>query len=339
MTKARDRWVDIVKIYACILVVLGHLFQSFVSSGILPHTHLYGWFNQSIYYFHVPLFFICSGFLYQKYSIVRTPKQWGELVSRKLLALGVPYLVFSVATWLLKIIFSDQVNMKANGLIETLFLKPLSPYWYLYALFLLFVFSFSIKNKKDLTVMVSVSAAMKMISFFWVSDIVAVRYILENHIWFVLGIVLSYCDISEKINRIKSIYLILSGAAFVALSVAVYKYAIGSKPVAFAMGCIACFATISLAIKFEKDNKFVAFAAKYTMPVFLMHTIFAAGLRSVIFKLGVTDGIIHMIAGIAISFAGPVLAAMIMSKSSALEFFLYPNKILRKRRNKNVKKA
>ena len=38
--------------------------------NILPENNLYGWFNTMIYYFHVPLFFICSGYLYQKYSRV-----------------------------------------------------------------------------------------------------------------------------------------------------------------------------------------------------------------------------------------------------------------------------
>ena len=66
----RIRWVDYVKVVACILVVLGHFFQSMTKSNILPANDLYQWFNTTIYYFHVPLFFICSGFLYQKYSNV-----------------------------------------------------------------------------------------------------------------------------------------------------------------------------------------------------------------------------------------------------------------------------
>jgi hypothetical protein len=54
----REVWVDNVKIIACILVVLGHFFQSMTKALILPETDLYMWFNQTIYYFHVPLFFV-----------------------------------------------------------------------------------------------------------------------------------------------------------------------------------------------------------------------------------------------------------------------------------------
>ena len=62
--------MDDVKVIACILVVVGHFFQSMVKASILPDSGLYEWFITTVYYFHVPLFFICSGYLYQKYSKV-----------------------------------------------------------------------------------------------------------------------------------------------------------------------------------------------------------------------------------------------------------------------------
>ena len=68
--KTREKWVDDIKVIACILVVLGHFFQSMTKASIMPENDLYKWFNTTIYYFHVPLFFICSGYLYQKYSKV-----------------------------------------------------------------------------------------------------------------------------------------------------------------------------------------------------------------------------------------------------------------------------
>lgn len=54
----RETWVDNVKVIACILVVLGHFFQGITNENILPRNDLFQWFNQTIYYFHVPLFFL-----------------------------------------------------------------------------------------------------------------------------------------------------------------------------------------------------------------------------------------------------------------------------------------
>ena len=137
--KTREKWVDDVKVIACILVVLGHFFQSMTKANILPENDLYRWFNTTIYYFHVPLFFICSGYLYQKYSKVNSLGRWRRNVAKKMLALGVPYATFTTATWVLKKVFSSSVNDQIGGLGDTLFLHPTAPYWYLYALFFIFL--------------------------------------------------------------------------------------------------------------------------------------------------------------------------------------------------------
>ena len=81
--RIREKWVDDVKVIACILVVLGHFFQSMTKASILPENDLYQWFNITIYYFHMPLFFICSGYLYQKYSKVSGVGGWCKNVAKK----------------------------------------------------------------------------------------------------------------------------------------------------------------------------------------------------------------------------------------------------------------
>jgi fucose 4-O-acetylase-like acetyltransferase len=115
----REIWVDNVKVFACILVVLGHFFQSMVESSILPATGVFMWFEKTIYTFHVPLFFICSGYLYQRYSRVDSLRAWRDNILKKLLTLGVPYFTFSTVTWGLKTVFSSTVNTNVGG-VETL---------------------------------------------------------------------------------------------------------------------------------------------------------------------------------------------------------------------------
>ena len=59
--------------------------------------------------------------------------------------------------------------------------------------------------------------------------------------------------------------------------------------------------------------------------------IMAAALRDALLRIGVTNGIIHISVGLIVSFGGPILAAYIMEKTTWLEFFLYPNKVLHSR--------
>lgn len=105
-----------------------------------------------------------------------------------------------------------------------------------------------------------------------------------------------------------------------------------SLAVSFVLGLMACATIILLVVAYEdKFGNAMRFLAKYTMPIFLMHTLFAAPLRSVLLKIGITNAVVHVALGLGISFAGPIATAWIMKKTKWLEFFLYPNKFIAKR--------
>ena len=329
--RTREKWVDDVKVIACILVVLGHFFQSMTKANILPENDLYKWFNTTIYYFHVPLFFICSGYLYQKYSRVNSVGSWRRNVAKKILALGVPYVTFSTATWVLKKVFSSSVNDQIGGLGDTLLFHPASPYWYLYALFFIFILTPTFKSVKMAVGGLVVAIAMKTIvlSGGWgvAYGVYAVSTVLSNEIWFVLGMSVCAFNVQLKGRKVQGT---ICGLLFMILSVVVYKAEISGGVIPFAMGLLACVAVILMVAGGERRfGRGMDFLAKYTMPIFLMHTLFAAPMRSVLLKLGIGSSVIHVVLGLGISFVGPIIATWIMKKTKWLEFFLYPNKFVK----------
>ena len=118
---------------------------------------------------------------------------------------------------------------------------------------------------------------------------------------------------------------------FIILSIVVYMAKISGSMISFVMGLLACVAVILMVADFEeKFNRGIDFLAKYTMPIFLMHTLFAAPMRSILIKTGIENAVIHVVLGLGVSFAGPIIAAWIMKKTKWLEFFLYPNKALKR---------
>lgn len=328
--RTREKWVDDVKVIACILVVLGHFFQSMTKANILPENDLYKWFNITIYYFHVPLFFICSGYLYQKYSKVNCVGSWCKNMEKKALALGVPYVTFSTATLMLKKIFSSSINGKAGGFVDTLFFQPTAPYWYLYALFFVFLVTPTFNNITIATVGLTVAVVAKLLSLTGGRcSVYAVSTVLSNEIWFVLG--MSICVFNVRIKD-KKLQGVVSGFLFMVLSVVVYMINIHSDAISFTMGLLACAAVILLVAGFEeKLGKVVDLLAKYTMPIFLMHTLFAAPMRSLLLKIGIENAAIHVVLGLSISFIGLIIVAWVMKKTKWLEFFLYPNKFITKK--------
>ena len=326
--RTREKWVDDVKVIACILVVLGHFFQSMTKANILPENNLYGWFNTTIYYFHVPLFFICSGYLYQKYGKVNSVGSWCKNVAKKALALGVPYATFTTATWVLKKVFSSSVNDQIGGLGDTLFFHPTAPYWYLYALFFIFLVTPTFSSVKAAAVGLIVALAAKVLILTGGRAIYAVSTVLSNEIWFVLGMSICAFNVQLKGKRVQGTICEL---LFVILSIVVYTVEISGGVISFAMGLLACVAVILMVAGFEeKFSRGMDFLAKYTMPIFLMHTLFAAPMRSVLLKMGIENASIHVVLGLGISFVGPIIIAWIMKKTKWLEFFLCPNKLIGK---------
>lgn len=331
MERKREVWVDYIKVFACILVVLGHFFQSMTKSNILPANDVYHWFDTTVYYFHVPLFFICSGYLYQKLSRVDSFERWKRNVLKKLITFGIPYFTFSIVTWVLKTAFSSSVNDQLGGIIETLLMKPASPYWYLYCLFLLFLVTPTINGTKSMIYVVGVAVIGRVIALSGVDiPVYAVSVVLINEIWFVSGMILACEPVRSWFMRQKPLIGWITVCLFVATSVFAYVYELGNGIVALILGMMACIGFLLMFISmFKKENKVMDYLSKYTMPIFLMHTIFAASVRAVLLKIGIQNGVIHMVIGLGISFVGPIIAAEVMKRIKCMEFFLYPGKYIK----------
>ena len=185
--------------FACLLVVIGHLYMSMMAGGwIRENNILYCWPIQTVYTFHVPLFFVCSGFLYQ----ATAPNEWNVKkhignIKKKALALGVPYVTFSTITLLLKNVFATDVNNAAPPFLKTLLIEPIAPYWYLYTLFLLFCLIPPVigkEKRKPLVSMVVIACFMKIIYVGWLADKAIpdlVAKVMASAVWFCIGMLIT----------------------------------------------------------------------------------------------------------------------------------------------------
>ena len=225
--------------------------------------------------------------------------------------------------------FSSSVNDQIGGLCDTLLLHPTAPYWYLYALFFIFLVTPTFSSVKAAAVGLVVAIVAKgLILTGGGYSVYAVSTVLSNEMWFVVGLCICVFDVQLKGRKVQGT---ICGLLFMILSIVVYTAEISGSAISFAMGLLACVAVILIVAGFEeKFGRGMDFLAKYTMPIFLLHTLFAAPLRSILMKIGIENAVIHVVLGLVISFAGPIIAAWIMKKTKWLEFFLYPNKFIRK---------
>lgn len=123
MTIIRDNTFDMIKGIAILLVIIGHL------------AHGVGWLIPAIYTFHMPLFFIVSGYFYKE-------KRFTELLKRDFRTLIVPYLLVTGITILYGLLVAvwkhdpDKARYWINGFIKAgTHDSGMGPLWFLLTMF------------------------------------------------------------------------------------------------------------------------------------------------------------------------------------------------------------
>lgn len=332
---SRVQWVDAMKLFACVLVVLGHLYMSFMAAGWISESSIYYCLPiQTVYTFHVPLFFVCSGFLYQRKRTEYGIQAQVTSIKEKAVSLGVPYVVFTTITLGLKTLFADAVNNQATPFLQTLFLEPIAPYWYLYTLFLLFCIIPRQRNRINLIQLFVVCFILKTAYVFvplsWgVPD--AIGKVLSSAIWFVWGMLISDQAIKEKVLKVRAAIFVIALA--IALSIIVYSKPDGSKPAQFFIASlyVYSFSSTFVLLTGPRLGEFAASLSKYFLPVYVLHTITAAGIRLVAIRLGIESLPLHVALGLVASFLIPVVVYEIACRRWWLLFWFEPKKALRSR--------
>lgn len=122
-------------------VILGHAVGGYLDAGIQEHREILQGIFDFIYAFHMPLFFMVSGYLYEitwRESKCATI----EKIKSRALDLGVLYIAFSVYFWIAKYLSASHIQMAHLYTLSDLMLigiRPLSYLWFLYVLTILFV--------------------------------------------------------------------------------------------------------------------------------------------------------------------------------------------------------
>lgn len=137
----RLTWIDEIKGFAMITVILGHAVNGYLVSGVQEHRIVLQAIFDFIYAFHMPLFFMVSGYLYEITWNERDRSDFLR-IKNKLIDLSCLYILFSIFFWVGKYFTQSYIQMANLYTWKDLFLigiKPLAYLWFLYVLMVLFV--------------------------------------------------------------------------------------------------------------------------------------------------------------------------------------------------------
>lgn len=148
--RQRIAWIDIAKGIAIILVVIGHCIPDAASSTGISVMG-YRWLHDTIYSFHMPLFFFLSGYMIVRKNFVKAGKRPLDIIKSRWKRLMVPYMFVGLCYAPFKLLLSKFANKPYD--IENIWkiiigVNPDGELWFLYALFVVTViaaiFSFRI---------------------------------------------------------------------------------------------------------------------------------------------------------------------------------------------------
>ena len=326
----RNVLIDRLKGYACFLVLFGHVIRGIRTAGISV-PQLFEGMELIIWSFHVALFLFLSGVVYRLTGEWKNHKNQYGFILHKLLNLGIPYAVFSVVYIVLNSLMAG-VNTQAS--ITDVFLiwkTPVAQYWFLYALFFLFciwaMLSRFLKNWQITVLVLIIGYGVPLLG----GTLGCFEVVFYSSLAFGVGTFVSFSDLTRARTWVKWLVAALHLAVGIVLvCLRIIEFPIVKELMAL-FGIYASVLLISVLQNCKLIAKFLGFMNKYSFQIYLLHTIFTAGIRIVLLRLNITQWWIHVPVGTVCGIAFSVLAAIIAKKIAFFNFFFFPTKALKKK--------
>lgn len=342
----RDKSIDICRGLAIIFVVIGHVGSSYYNSGLLLDAIAFRTIHNIVYSFHMPLFFIISGYLSNLNKIGKT--RW-QIAQKCLISYGIPYLIFSIIKWGLKYLSGSLVNNKV-GFSELLMIpiSPLNELWFLYALLFINLIQIYVdiivKNVKERKAIVLCMSLIIGIVIAYIKNKISIDLgILDTfryYYWFLLGkyYIKTAFNFIKKLMNCKKGYILAIFSTIVLVGAVHYPGVLfESKIVNFVIDIIIAllgsFVTYSWSCLIKKC-KVLEYLGMNSMVVYILHGYCVSFSREILTKLEIPllNGITPLVFCASLGIGIPVvLYRFLIQKVKVFDFCFYPFKFIKKR--------
>ncbi len=268
----RIKGLDAARGAAIVFVVFGHVWRGLDGQGLVE-PRLFETIDRAVYLFHMPVFFLISGMLF------KAPETLRNGLSRSALNLLWPMCLWAWAEGCVHLVTGAGNKGRISPFeVLTYPFPPKSVFWFLLALFLFQAAAMVLRGRIAATAIAAGSIAVVVLAqpqgltgqivqhapFFFVGLLAGTR-------WLEKGLPLAACI-----------------AAFVVAEVVAYTLAVTPFETvpAYLCGFVACAGFLGFCLS---GPALVRKLGERTMPIYLTHIIFAAGMRVVLTRLGLRD--------------------------------------------------
>jgi fucose 4-O-acetylase-like acetyltransferase len=276
-------WVYISKGIGIILVVIGHF---------KPECSPDYWIEirKIIYQFHMPLFFILSGILFNP-----AKENFRVLFSKKTKRLLYPFVTVAIVCLILKYLAGLFFNLNHSvniASIMNILINPVDSYmpllWFIYTLYLIFLlYPLSIKITKSYSLILIFFIMLNYLKLYNINIINILIYYLP---FFAFGVSINQNNLFIQINKFIIIFLIILFALLSYLKFSMDQKFFNTYIIKFFIGILGSIIVIELS-KFIASNKIKILNSTlqsigyFSVTIYLFHTLFESGIRIVFFQV------------------------------------------------------
>ena len=319
--KSVMEWINPLKGFTIFLVVIHHCLSGYFNAGLFKDFEIFlKPLNDYFAYFRMPVFFVISGFLFQKFYSNLLVKKFRY----KFMEIGIFYFFYSTVLIITQIFLSKDVNTQV-GIIDILKLpfKTVAPYWYLYILMVFYLLSYFVFKK--ITIMflfasMTLSIVSNYLPYIEIFDISRCMY------YFVFWVIGGYlCTSKVDLENCKILILVL----LIVEVVLVYTGFVNLIPRTINALILTGLMMLAFAsFRFLNQSNFCNYLGVYCLPIYLLHVYFTAGTRVVLRHLENNDFYVYILTGIVLGIVIPILIYKICSKYTFLNVFFKPIKFM-----------
>lgn len=321
----RIPWVDNAKGLAIFVVVFCHVCIGLTRRGIDWHPEL----GQMFYYmgdsFAPQVFFFLSG-LFVEHSLRKRGRR--EFILNKVETIAYPYVVFSLLQGSIEAALSRYTNMKITfSEVLSLFYIPRAQFWFLFTLFLCLVVIALVHSDRFRARHIGAGFALSVVVYLatvrWY-DPLQVAFVTNNMVFVVAGMLYAHFA-DRRINR--------AAIAIVSLAAVAGNIWASAHPVRFehrptalfvALGCITAVAALS-ALVARTRFRGLETLGKFSMEIYVLHILACAACRMFLEQvLGIRDWGVHLVAGVTVGLAAPIVFYRLAMKCRLKYLFVCP---------------
>ena len=331
------KWLDYTRGAAIILVVLGHA----IAGVSVEAGSFFNIMYMIITGFHMPLFFLISGFLYNQKNKENTINCYFSDFEKKVIDLLIPYVLFEVLYCVVGYFTKDE-KYTFEALIRSYY-HPISHFWFIYVLFFVFMIIpivLFIVRKEWIAVFVFLTVYMLIAGIEIEFPIVSIVY---YSIFFLLGKAAAQAGIFTK--------KICHPIAFVFLLIVylVYNYFRASYDVLNFRGLNILNAIIGMYVfvvgmvflmnTLKVCQSFFCKLGKASILIYLVHSLFVSISRTLLIKASISFSPLIIILTTIIGTVIPLLIYLLGERFALISIFYMPRKSFIRIRHKEKREA